>query len=97
MGKITEAQRTAAVGSSSVAASPKLTAMKTQIERVRLLTPQEVAPLIEVISNDPLQPVAEKAMALLADARTRKLPSNQVLASLRCWRIRTQDFCRFKN
>jgi predicted Zn-dependent protease len=82
-GNLDDADRAAAEGVTATGGSSKLTAMRTQIARVKVLTPQSIAPLIEVISNDPTQPVADKAMTLLADAKARNTAPEQVLTSLR--------------
>jgi tetratricopeptide (TPR) repeat protein len=82
-GNLDRADRASADGIAATGGSPKLTAMRTQIARIRQLTPQAIAPLVDVISNDPLQPVVEKAMTLLIDAKNRGNSSDQVLAAIR--------------
>jgi tetratricopeptide (TPR) repeat protein len=57
--------------------------MRRQIARLRVVPPQEVGPLLEVISHDPLQPVADKAMAILADAKGHAAPTEKLLTALR--------------
>jgi predicted Zn-dependent protease len=91
-GKLDEAERAATSGIAAVPTSTKLPALRRQLARLRVLSPQEVGPLIDVISHDPLQPVAEKAMALLADGKSHNTPNEQVLASLRGLADQNSDF-----
>ena len=81
--RLDDADRAASEGVAATGGSKKLDALRNQIARVRVLTPGAVAPLVDVVSNDPLQPIADKALALLADAKSRNLPREQVLSSLR--------------
>jgi len=83
LGKLDDADRAASEGLAAVPSSPVLTAMRTQIARLRSLTPQDVGPLLEVVSHDPHQPIADQALAALVDAKTRNDPTDRIASVLR--------------
>ncbi|HSZ56103.1 MAG TPA: tetratricopeptide repeat protein [Tepidisphaeraceae bacterium] len=97
LGKMDNADRAVSDGLAHVPGAGALAAMRLQIARLRLLTPQDVGPLLEVISHDPQQPVADQAIKIMADARVRNdamdhVPGDRVLASLRQLASRHEDF-----
>lgn len=69
-----------------------LTAMRLAIARLRLLSPQDVGPLLDVISHDPRHPVADQAIKIMADARVRNDAPDRVLSALRQLAGQHEDF-----
>lgn len=82
LGQLDEADKAAGQGLKAMPASDTLAAMRTQIARLRVLTPQEAGPLLQVISHDPRHPVATAVIQLMADARARKESPERVLSAL---------------
>lgn len=82
-GKFDEADRAAAEGLAAIPAAPGLAAMRQQVARLRTLPASDVGRLIEGLSHNPRDPVATQVVAMLADAKARNVPADQVLSSLR--------------
>jgi predicted Zn-dependent protease len=91
-GKMDNAERALSDGLAGIPGAPTLIAMRVQIARLRSLSPQEVGPMLQVVSHDPRQPVAEQAIRIMAEAKLRNDPADYVLASLRQLADQYTDF-----
>lgn len=83
IGNFAAADRAASEGLSANPQSALLSAMRRQLSRLRSLSAQEAAPLLEVICHDPQQPVLDRVLKLLADSKSPKTGSQHVADDLR--------------
>lgn len=82
-GRLDDADKTTAQGLQSIPNSQTLLAMKEQAARIRSIGPQGLGRLLDVISHDPRNRVADLTLQLLADSKARKDSPDKLVASLR--------------
>lgn len=81
-GQLDAGDKAAADGLNSIPDSQDLKSMRVQLARLRSLGSQELGSLVGVISHDPRQPVADEALKILADAKTRNDSPEKALSAL---------------
>jgi predicted Zn-dependent protease len=92
-GGLDEADKAAAAGLEKAAPSADLTAMRTQIARVRALNgSHHLGSLIALLSNAPQDPIADQALKTMVDAQTAQEPTDKRLADLRALADRHPSF-----
>ena len=82
-GNLSEADAAAADGLQSIPSSPVLTAMRTEIARIRSIGLAGLSRLIDVVSHDPRNAVTELTLKMLADAAARGESPLTTIVSLR--------------
>lgn len=82
-GRLDDADKTAAQGLQSIPNAPALLAMKEQVGRIRSIGPQGLGRLLDVVSHDPRNRVADLTLQLLADSKARNDSPDKLVASLR--------------
>lgn len=87
-----QAEATVARGLKTIPASPMLLATREHIGRLRGISGQGLAPLVEVIAHDPLNAVADETLRVLAEAHDRGDSAAQTAATLRTLADRHPQF-----